>query len=109
VFNPGAIELESKVWLVRRLEGSDRKSFFTIAESEGGVDNFRFWDYPVEMPETDDPDTPSGDLMYPEFIGCSRWSNPRDIIKFFEIQRVFDNNLIMQFAAAIMKLTLMQV
>jgi 4-O-beta-D-mannosyl-D-glucose phosphorylase len=57
VFNPGAIELEGRICLVCRLEGSDRKSFFAIAESENGVDNFRFWDYPVEMPETDDPDT----------------------------------------------------
>ena len=40
-----------------RVEGYDRKSFFAIAESENGVDNFRFWDYPVEMPETGDPDT----------------------------------------------------
>ena len=40
-----------------RVEGSDRKSFFAVAESDNGIDNFRFWDYPVTMPETDDPDT----------------------------------------------------
>jgi 4-O-beta-D-mannosyl-D-glucose phosphorylase len=40
-----------------RVEGSDRKSFFAVAESPNGVDNFRFWDYPVLMPETEDPDT----------------------------------------------------
>ena len=57
VFNPGAIELEGRIYLVCRVEGYDRKSFFAIAESENGVDNFRFWDYPVEMPETGDPDT----------------------------------------------------
>jgi len=57
VFNPGAMEFEGKIVLACRVEGSDRKSFFAIAESESGVDNFRFWDYPVVMPETDNPDT----------------------------------------------------
>ncbi len=57
VLNPGAIEHEGKILLVCRVEGWDRKSFFAIAESENGVDNFRFWDEPILMPETDDPDT----------------------------------------------------
>lgn len=57
VFNPGAIELNGKIYLVARVEGNDRKSFFAIAESDNGIDGFRFWDYPVMMPETDDPDT----------------------------------------------------
>ncbi len=57
VFNPGAIELDHKIYLVARVEGSDRKSFFAVAESENGVDGFRFWDYPVRMPETENPDT----------------------------------------------------
>ncbi len=56
VFNAGAIELNDKIYLVCRVEGYDRKSFFAIAESESGVDHFRFWDYPLVMPETDDPD-----------------------------------------------------
>lgn len=56
-FNPGAIELNGRVYLVARVEGNDRKSFFAIAESENGVDNFRFWDYPILLPETDVPDT----------------------------------------------------
>lgn len=55
-FNPGAIEIDGKIYLVVRVEGNDRKSFFAIAESESGVDNFKFWDYPVTLPETDDPD-----------------------------------------------------
>lgn len=54
--NPGAIELDGKIYLVVRVEGIDRKSFFAIAESENGVDNFKFWDYPVVMPETEEPD-----------------------------------------------------
>jgi 4-O-beta-D-mannosyl-D-glucose phosphorylase len=56
-FNAGAIKFEGKYILAARVEGNDRKSFFAIAESPNGVDNFRFWDYPVTMPETDIPDT----------------------------------------------------
>lgn len=55
-FNPGAIELNGKFYLVARVEGADRKSFFAVAESDSGVDGFRFWDRPVVMPETDEPD-----------------------------------------------------
>ncbi len=55
-FNPGAIELDGKIVLVVRVEGVDRKSFFAIAESWNGVDNFRFWDHPILLPETSDPD-----------------------------------------------------
>jgi 4-O-beta-D-mannosyl-D-glucose phosphorylase len=56
VFNPGAIELDGRIFIVARVEGVDRKSFFAVAESAGGVDRFRFWDYPVVLPETSDPD-----------------------------------------------------
>ncbi len=56
-FNPGAIEFKHRICLVARVEGYDRKSFFAVAESENGIDNFRFWDEPVIMPETDQPDT----------------------------------------------------
>jgi len=56
VFNPGAIEIDGKFYLVARVEGADRKSFFAVAESDNGVDNFTFWDYPITMPETDEPD-----------------------------------------------------
>jgi 4-O-beta-D-mannosyl-D-glucose phosphorylase len=57
VFNPGAIELDGRVCLLCRVEGWDRKSFFAVAESADGINGFRFWDEPVVMPETDDPDT----------------------------------------------------
>lgn len=57
VLNSGAMEWKGKIILVVRVEGWDRKSFFAIAESENGIDNFKFWDYPVTMPETEDPDT----------------------------------------------------
>ena len=56
VFNPGAIFLDGKFLLVARVEGVDRKSFFAVAESSTGVDGFRLWDYPVVMPQTEDPD-----------------------------------------------------
>lgn len=52
-FNAGAIELNDKFYLVVRVEGNDRKSFFAVAESDTGVDNFRFWDYPVILPDTE--------------------------------------------------------
>ena len=52
VFNAGAIEMEGKIYLVVRVEGNDRKSFFAVAESENGVDNFRFWDYPILLEDT---------------------------------------------------------
>lgn len=55
-FNAGAIELDGAIYLVARVEGYDRKSFFAVAESKTGIDGFRFWDEPVVMPETDDPD-----------------------------------------------------
>ena len=56
-FNAGAILHNGKLLIVARVEGADRKSFFAVAESPNGVDNFRFWDYPILMPETADPDT----------------------------------------------------
>ena len=55
-FNAGAIKMNSKYIIVVRVEGWDRKSFFAIAESPNGKDNFRFWERPVTMPETEDPD-----------------------------------------------------
>lgn len=56
-FNSGAIYLNGKYLLIVRTEGWDRKSFFAIAESPNGIHNWRFWERPVTMPETDDQDT----------------------------------------------------
>jgi 4-O-beta-D-mannosyl-D-glucose phosphorylase len=56
-FNVGAMEWNGNVILMARVEGADRKSFFAVAESSGGVDGFRFWDYPVTMPEGAVPET----------------------------------------------------
>jgi 4-O-beta-D-mannosyl-D-glucose phosphorylase len=57
VFNAGAMFWDGKYILAARVEGVDRKSFFAIAESPNGIDSFSFWDTPIEMPETDEPDT----------------------------------------------------
>lgn len=55
-FNAGAIEFNGKICLVVRAEGDDRKSFFAIAESDNGIDNFRFWNLPILLPETQESD-----------------------------------------------------
>jgi 4-O-beta-D-mannosyl-D-glucose phosphorylase len=57
VFNAGAIKWKGKYVLMARVEGYDRKSFFALAESDNGIDNFRFREFPVVIPETADPDT----------------------------------------------------
>lgn len=51
VFNAGAIKFNGKYLIMARVEGHDRKSFFAIAESPNGIDNFRFWEYPVQLPD----------------------------------------------------------
>jgi len=55
-FNAGAIKWNDRYLLSVRVEGYDRKSFFAIAESSNGVDNFRFWEKPVSIPEIETPD-----------------------------------------------------
>lgn len=57
VLNSGAIELNGKFYLVARVEGNDRKSFFAVAESDSPVDGFHFWDYPVLLPDTEPDET----------------------------------------------------
>lgn len=57
VFNAGAIKRDGKYLMMARVEGNDRKSFFAVAESPNGIDNFRFWKHPVHLPETIEPDT----------------------------------------------------
>ena len=56
-FNAGAIKFNHKYVLIVRVEGRDRKSFFAVAESDNGIDHFTFWDEPILLPETDEPDT----------------------------------------------------
>lgn len=62
VLNAGAIKFNNKYIVIARVEGIDRKSFFAVAESENGIDNFRFWDKPVTMPETPNPSTNNYDM-----------------------------------------------
>ena len=52
VFNAGAIKLNGRYYLAARVEGNDRKSFFAVTESESPVEGFRFWDYPLRLPDT---------------------------------------------------------
>lgn len=66
VCNAGAMKWNGNYLLAGRVEGNDRKSIFGMAESPNGIDNFRFWDYPVVIPETDDPDTNTYDLRLVE-------------------------------------------
>jgi 4-O-beta-D-mannosyl-D-glucose phosphorylase len=56
-FNAGAIKFNGKYIMVVRVEGADRKSFFAVAESPNGTDHFEFWEHPITMPETNEPDT----------------------------------------------------
>jgi 4-O-beta-D-mannosyl-D-glucose phosphorylase len=55
-FNAGAIKWKGKYILIARVEGVDRKSFFALAESENGIDNFRFRKEPISLPQVGDMD-----------------------------------------------------
>lgn len=65
-FNSGAMKWGDKYIVVVRVEGNDRKSFFAIAESPNGVDNFRFWERPITIPQTEEPDTNVYDMRLTE-------------------------------------------
>jgi len=82
-FNAGAMKFEGKYIVMVRVEGADRKSFFAVAESPNGIDNFKFWDYPVTMPETEEPDTNVYDMRLTQHedgwiygIFCSERKDP---------------------------------
>ncbi len=62
VFNAGAIKWNDRYILIARVEGNDRKSFFAVAESPNGTDQFRFWDYPLQIPQLENPETNVYDL-----------------------------------------------
>jgi 4-O-beta-D-mannosyl-D-glucose phosphorylase len=62
VAGAGAIERGGRICLVARVEGKDRKSVFGIAESDNGVDNFRFWDNPLQLPPPHEPETNVGEM-----------------------------------------------
>jgi len=64
--NAGAIKWQGNYVLVARVEGTDRKSFFAVAESPNGIDGFRFWERPITLPETEDPDTNVYDMRLVE-------------------------------------------
>lgn len=66
IFNSGALYKNDKFYLVARVEGADRKSFFAVAESESGVDGFKFWDYPVVLPDSEKDETNVYDMRLTE-------------------------------------------
>jgi len=68
-FNAGAIKWEGQYLLMVRVEATDRKSFFAIAESPNGVDNFRFRQYPVDIPQLAHADANVYDLRLPRDEG----------------------------------------
>lgn len=81
--NAGAMKWNEKYILVVRVEGVDRKSFFAIAESPNGIDNFKFWDKPITMPETENLDTNIYDMRLTQHqdgwiygIFCSERKDP---------------------------------
>jgi 4-O-beta-D-mannosyl-D-glucose phosphorylase len=65
-FNSGAMMFKGKYTLVVRVEGTDRKSFFAIAQSHNGIDNWQFWDYPINLPQNAIPDTNVYDMRLTE-------------------------------------------
>lgn len=66
VFNAGAIKWQGKYLVVARVEGVDRKSFFAVAESPDGINKWTFWEYPIALPETDEPDVNVYDMRLTE-------------------------------------------
>lgn len=83
-FNAGAMKWKGKYLLAVRVEGIDRKSFFAIAESPNGIDNFKFWDTPCVIPQTDEPDTNVYDMRlihhedgYVYGIFCTERKDPK--------------------------------
>jgi 4-O-beta-D-mannosyl-D-glucose phosphorylase len=66
VFNSTAIKWKKKYLLIARVEGVDRKSFFAVAESPNGIDNFRFWDHPITIPENENHDVNVYDMRIVE-------------------------------------------
>ena len=88
VMNSGAIELDGKYYLVARVEGADRKSFFAVAESDKPTEGFRFWDYPVVLPDTCPEETNVYDMrltkhedgfIYGVFCSESKDPNNKDL------------------------------
>ncbi len=83
--NSGAIYLNGKFYLVVRTEGNDRKSFFAVAESETGIDGFKFWDYPISLPDTCPEETNVYDMRLTQHedgwiygVFCSEGKDPND-------------------------------
>lgn len=83
VFNAGAIKLNGKYYILARVEGNDRKSFFAVAESANGIDNFRFWEQPILLPDLSPEETNVYDMRLTQHedgwiygIFCSESKDP---------------------------------
>jgi 4-O-beta-D-mannosyl-D-glucose phosphorylase len=83
-FNAGAIFFNNRFLMVVRVEGWDRKSFFAVAESPDGINKWKFWDFPLLLPETDVPDVNVYDMRLTEHedgwiygIFCSERKDPQ--------------------------------
>jgi len=82
-FNSGAILFNKRYLMVVRVEGCDRKSFFTVAETPNGIEQWRFWDYPIVLPEIDKDETNVYDMRLTQHkdgwiygIFCSEHKDP---------------------------------
>lgn len=82
-FNAGAMLWQGQYTMVVRVEGNDRKSFFAVAQSPNGIDNFRFWERPITIPQTESPDTNIYDMRLTQHqdgwiygIFCSERKDP---------------------------------
>ncbi len=81
--NPGAIYHGGLFYLVVRVEGSDRKSFFALAQSTNGVDGFQFIGEPLLWDDIDSEETNMYDMRltkhedgYIYGIYCSESKDP---------------------------------
>jgi len=96
-FNAGAMKFNGKYVLAVRVEGNDRKFFFAIAESPNGIDNFKFWDRPISLPQTNDLDTNVYDMRLTQHddgwiygIFCTERKDPDASVK--TINDLIDSN-----------------
>lgn len=57
VMNTGAVEMNGSYYLIARIEGNDRKSFFGMAKSASPTEGFIVQDYPILLEEIDEEET----------------------------------------------------